>query len=71
LIEKIVLGNAEFGVAFSKCNTSGILCCSNQAEKMLKHIEFFFKKQKYKQNFNISMLYYDYKSKNKPWKMKV
>ena len=40
-------GNADkIGVAFSKFNTFCVLCCSNQAEKMLKYIEDFSKKAK-------------------------
>ena len=36
----------KIGVAFSEFNTFGGLCCSNQAEKMLKYIEDFSKKSK-------------------------
>ena len=36
----------KIGVALSKFNTFGVLCCSNQAEKMLKYIEDFSKKAK-------------------------
>jgi hypothetical protein len=39
-------GNAKCGVAFSEFNTFGGLCCSNQAEKMLKYLEDFSKKAK-------------------------
>jgi hypothetical protein len=42
-----ISGNADkIGVAFSKFNTFVGLCCSNQAEKMLKYIEDFSKKAK-------------------------
>jgi hypothetical protein len=39
-------GNAKCGVAFSEFNTFGVLCCSNQAPKMLKYLEDFSKKAK-------------------------
>ena len=50
-------GNAKCGVAFSEFNTFGGLCCSNQAEKMLKYIEDFSKKS---ENINKTLTFLCY-----------